>query len=102
VLERGGQSFERWRDALLALAADVRGYRAPFRVEELAEVVEAPRGSVEHRVAAALVLSTLPKEAPERLRVARALEETADPVMRSALEEALEGRLGRKARSAVR
>lgn len=92
LLSRNGRRLEDWRSDLTALVAE-QGYRAPMTSRELADVAEDPRAPREQRLGAVLALAALPPEAPERARIRVAIDTTADPKLRLALERAVEGEL---------
>lgn len=89
LLARRDRSKSRWKEELAALLTET--YRAPVDREELATVVEDPSAPGEQRIGAALALSSLPKDANERLRVRAAIATTVEPELRVALEAAAEG-----------
>jgi len=92
ALARGGDDVAAWKSRLLALlGADA--YRATLGADELARVVEDTSASPETRVGAALALSSLHADAPERARVRVAIDGVADPKLRVALENAEAGDL---------
>lgn len=86
LLARQGRDLEHWRAALAELV--VEDYRAPIDRQELVMVVEDPSAPREQRVGAALAISSLPADAPERVRLRVAIETTADPALRHDLEAA--------------
>ncbi|MGZ3472895.1 MAG: hypothetical protein ACXWUG_00345 [Polyangiales bacterium] len=95
-LVRGGDAPEAWKSRLVTLL-DASAYRATIGADDLARVVEDASASAEVRVAAALALSSLGDDAPERARVRFAIEAVASPKLRIALERADSGELDAEA-----
>ena len=88
----GGRTAAEWRVHLRGLI-DVHGdYRAaavgPLELAALTADASAP---ADVRVGAAVALSVLPNDNPERARVRVAIDTAANPVLRVALERALDG-----------
>jgi len=100
VLARNGRSLDAWRAELAALAEE-QGYRAALGRGELVAVAEDPRAPSDQRVGATYALATLPKDAPERERLRVAIETTANPKLRVALEHAAAGTIDDEALEAA-
>jgi hypothetical protein len=97
LLERRGRGPREWREALANVIADRGSYRdATMTADEALQIVERPGAAPEHRVAAAVALSSLP-EAREKIRVAAST--CANERLRIALEKASEGELDDEALS---
>lgn len=92
ILGRNGRDLKSWRSELRALLGE-QGYRAPVAITDVAAIVEDPRAPRDQRIGAALAIAALPESAPERARLRVAIETTADPHLRVALERAAEDEL---------
>lgn len=93
TLERKGRTFESWREELTALGRDHAGYRrAGLGRDDLGRVLDDLAAPAEHRIAAAMALSSSDDEATRR-RVRVAAAACADPDLRAALEAAAEAEL---------
>jgi len=90
-LDRRGRSLGAWREELLSMARENRGYReTAFGNRELLQVVEDARAGAERRIAAAAALSAA--EDPDvRQRIRVAIDACADERLRIAIDKASAG-----------
>lgn len=91
LLDRRGRGADEWQEALTSLIAERSNYRdATLTVDEALQIVERADAAPEHRVAAAVALSSVP-DAREKIRIAAWT--CANDRLRIALERASEGEL---------
>jgi hypothetical protein len=97
LLERGGRSLAEWRTALGRLASQATTYRAAgLTREDLGAILAHPASSAEHRLGAALALTSAPADGhEERLRIAA--DACASAPMRVALEKLAAGEVDDRA-----
>jgi hypothetical protein len=95
-LDRAGRPLSAWRAALKGLSGEGDYRTLPLGTADLAAIVENPRAPLERRLAAALALSgTADHDAAARVRVA--VDTTASPRARVALERAAQDALDEEA-----
>jgi hypothetical protein len=89
LLDRGGRTFAEWRASLASLGAPTGDYRSQsVDAGRLESVLLDPRALMEHRLAAAMALTS---SEPGRTRVRVVAATSADSLERTALEEIAAG-----------